>query len=87
MKVLAFLATTILSFQTFAAGIDFNKEIESVSQEQYSTNTQTLKLVKASEHMVGFEKEWRDPQGNRLKSAYTLPFQLRMKKKVKVATR
>jgi len=87
MKVLVILAATILSIESFAGSIDFNKEIEKVSQEQYSTNQETLKLVSASDHAKAFETEWRNPASTRLKSAYTLPFKLRIKKKVKVAAR
>jgi|GEM_PF-4163018 hypothetical protein len=86
MKVLVILATTILTTQSFAGSIDFNAEINKASQEQYSTNVKTLELVSASEHAKQFETEWRNPEGERLKSAYTLPFKLRMKR-VKVAAR
>tara|TARA_B110001454_G_scaffold219189_1_gene251064 strand:- start:7682 stop:7960 length:279 start_codon:yes stop_codon:yes gene_type:complete len=66
--------------------VDFNKEIEMVSQDQFTTHLNTLEKTRVTEAAVDFENKYRKPTPS--KTLTFFPLRLRMKSpkpKTKVA--
>jgi hypothetical protein len=61
MKAIVFLVC--LSIQVFASqNLDFNKEINQISQEQFDEHLKTVSQTKVTEAALDFENAYRKPQ-------------------------
>lgn len=61
MKAICFLVS--FGIQVFASqNLDFNKEINQVSQEQFADHLKTVSQTKVAEAALDFERTYRKPQ-------------------------
>lgn len=77
---------SVLAASTVNSNVDFNKEIDMVTQEQFVTHMETLSKTRVTEAAVDFENRYRKPTPS--KSLTFFPLRLRSKaapKKTKVA--